>query len=242
MSQVLGQHSHCSGPFEPVLQEKPLMPKRPTPQTASVAHALTGAKLNAPAAERNVDALCQLLAQVAPPSGTALELASGTGQHIVRFAAQFPQLAWQPTEIDASRLASINAYADETGLKNLRAAAALDACSSNWSGSFSGQSLILLTNLLHLISAREAQTLIAQSARALAPGGTFIIYGPFMRSGELTSDGDRAFHHSLSEQDSKIGYKDDVDTFDFARKAGLELRRVVEMPANNLALVLFRPS
>ena len=218
------------------------MPKRPTLQSASVAHVLTGAKLNAPSAVRNVDALCQLLAQVAPPSGKALELASGTGQHIVRFAAQFRQLDWQPTEIDASRLASINAYAGEAGLENLRTAVALDACSSNWSDSFRGLSLILLTNLLHLISAKEAQTLIAQSARALAPGGTFIIYGPFMRSGELTSDGDRAFHHSLSEQDAEIGYKDDVDTIDFAREAGLEVQRVVEMPANNLALVLFRPS
>ena len=88
MSLVLGQHSPCASPYEPVLQENPLMPKRPTLQSASVAHVLSGAKLNAPSAARNVDALCQLLAQVAPPSGNALELASGTGQHIVRFAGQ----------------------------------------------------------------------------------------------------------------------------------------------------------
>lgn len=214
------------------------MPKRVVPGSASVAHALSGVKLDAPAAARNVDALCNLLADFAPPSGTALELASGTGQHIVRFAKRFPDLIWQPSDVDVSRLASIDAYVAEADLGNLRAAITLDACSSNWSAEVQKQSLILLSNLLHLISTGEARWLISQAARALVPAGTLIIYGPFMRSGQLTSDGDRAFHRTLSQHDPDIGYKDDVAIIDAAEKAGLRLRRAVEMPANNLALVL----
>ena len=62
----------------------------------------------------------------------------------------------------------------------------------------SGQDLIVLVNLLHLISEGEARTLIREAATALAPGGRFLVYGPFMRAGELISEGDRAFHASLT--------------------------------------------
>ena len=62
-----------------------------------------------------------------------------------------------------------------------------------------------------------------------------------MRAGELTSEGDRAFHASLTAQDGEIGYKDDREIIAMMQAAGLDLVRVVEMPANNLALVARRP-
>ena len=58
------------------------MPIRSVPGTASVATP-EGGKLYAPAAARNVQAISDLLAQLAPVQGQALEIASGTGQHIV---------------------------------------------------------------------------------------------------------------------------------------------------------------
>ena len=69
-----------------------------------------------------------------------------------------------------------------------------------------------------------------------------MIYGPFMRGGELTSDGDTAFHARLTAWDGEIGYKDDFDTLDMMQGAGLEIVMVVEMPANNLALVAGKPA
>lgn len=214
------------------------MPKRPTPSSANVAHPSSGAKLVAPAAARNVETLCDLLAEFAPLRGNALELASGTGQHIVRFASRLPDLNWQPSEVDSSRQASIDAYVTDAALSNLRAPIRLNACSSHWSDEVPSQSLILLTNLLHLISTDEAEQLISQAAHALAPQGTFIIYGPFKRGGKLTSDGDRAFHRNLSQHDPDIGYKNDAAIINVAEKAGLGLKRAVELPANNLALIL----
>lgn len=185
--------------------------------------------------------MCDLLERVAPARGAALEIASGTGQHIVAFAARLPALTWQPSEPDATRRASIDAYVAEAGLANLLSACHLDAATRGWGTAFHGQSLIVLLNLLHLISTGEARILIDEAAQALAPGGRFVVYGPFMRAGVLTSEGDKRFHSSLATHDPDIGYKDDAAVLAMAQDAGLTVAEIFEMPANNLAIVLEKP-
>ena len=217
------------------------MPLRVIPSTAGYVEPDADGKLFAPAAERNAAAIVALLARVAPPSGDALELASGTGQHITALAAALPGLSWQPTEIDAARRTSIDAFVADSGLGNVAPAIPLDATAPGWGTAHGGKSLILLVNLLHLISVAEANLLIAEAAAALAPGGFFTAYGPFMRAGKLTSDGDRDFDATIRAQDPEAGYKDDADVIDWLQAAGLTLREAVEMPANNLALVAQRP-
>ena len=95
------------------------------PPTASVANSLEGAKLHAPAAQRNTDVLSALVKTHAPARGEALEIASGTGQHVIAFAQTMPDLVWQPSDVDAARIASINAYAAEAGLALAERASAL---------------------------------------------------------------------------------------------------------------------
>ena len=88
----------------------------------------------------------------------------------------------------------------------------------------------------------SGKTTIGQSVIGLlAPGGRIVIYGPFMRGGDLTSDGDIAFHASLQSENPAIGYKDDFDIMDLLQQAGLDMAQVVEMPANNLALIAEKP-
>lgn len=217
------------------------MPFRSVPGMASVATEAQG-RLSAPAAERNRTDICAVIEQVAPEQGRALELASGTGQHVTLFADQMPGLAWQPTEIDPARRASIDLHVADAGLINVSPALALDATTPGWESAHPGQDLIILINLLHLISDAEAETLIRGAARALNPGGVFLIYGPFQRGGELTSEGDQRFHASLRAHDPEIGYKDDFDMMDLLQQAGLEMEQVLEMPANNLALVAKKPT
>lgn len=212
------------------------------PDTASVAHPSDDGRMFAPSAARNAADIAALVAQHAPASGHALEIASGTGEHAVIFARAMPDLDWQPTDIDPARRASVDAHAGVAGLANLRAAIDLDATASGWGAAHAGQDLIVLVNLLHLISEAEARTLIAEVAQALAPGGLFILYGPFLRDGETTSDGDRTFHASLRAQDPEIGYKDDWDVIDWIHANWLDLVQVVEMPANNMAFVARRPA
>ena len=212
------------------------MTGRRLPSTASVAQAQEGDKLHAPAAARNAQAIIDLLSRVAPPSGTALELASGTGQHVVQFAQALPQLIWQPTEVASDRLKSIAAYRAETGLGTILPPLRLNATEQGW-GVAHAADLIVLINLSHLVSEAEVKTLFKEAARALRPGGQFVLYGPFMRNGQLISDGDRSFHESLTASDPDIGYKNDVDVADWMADAGLSLAETVEMPANNLALI-----
>ena len=138
-------------------------------------------------------------------------------------------------------LSSVRNYVAEAGLANVRPAIDLDATASGWGAAQDGQNLIFLSNLLHLISNIEAWTLIDEAAAALAPGGRFIVYGPFMRGGELTSDGDASFHEGLQARDPEVGYKDDFDVIDRMQAAGLELVAAIEMPANNLALIAQAP-
>ncbi len=82
--------------------------------------------LTAPAAERNKDPILAVLRRVLPDTGLVLEIASGTGQHIVHFAAALPRLAWQPSDPDPEIRASIAAWITETGLPNVRQPLAID--------------------------------------------------------------------------------------------------------------------
>jgi len=212
------------------------------PDTASVAHPSDDGRMFAPSASRNAADISTLVADHAPKSGCALEIASGTGEHAVVFANAMPGLVWQPTDVDATRRSSVDAHAAVAGLDNLRPAIALDATAPGWGAAHAGQDLIVLVNLLHLISEAEARTLIAEVAQALAPGGVFVLYGPFLRDGETTSEGDRTFHASLRAQDPEIGYKDDWDVIEWIQANWLDLVQVVEMPANNMAFVARRPA
>lgn len=219
------------------------MPRRLNlPDSASVATPDTHGKLFAPSAARNADAIATLVTSLAPKSGSALELASGTGQHVVTLGRALPEITWQPSEVDPERRASITSYVQAADLANLRAPIALDATCPGWGLRHAGQDIILCVNLLHLVSHSEARCLIQEAASALAPGGVLIIYGPFMRDGILTSDGDQLFHQSLREQDPEIGYKSDIEVIGWGETAGLTSRAVQETPANNLAIIWHKPA
>lgn len=210
------------------------------PDSASVATPSEDGRMFAPSAARNVLDIATLVASHAPETGRALELASGTGEHVVIFAHRMPGLDWQPSDIDAARRASVDAHAAVAHLPNLHPAIALDATAAGWGDEHGGQDLVVLVNLLHLISAGEAKTLIAEASKALHPGGLLVLYGPFLRDGKTTSEGDTSFHASLIAQDPAIGYKDDWGVIDWIHASHLELVQVVEMPANNMAFVARR--
>ena len=73
------------------------------------------ARRHAPATERNRDAIAAVLKQELPEQGLVLEVASGTGEHIVHFAGLFPALEWQPSDPDPVARESIAAWAVAEG-------------------------------------------------------------------------------------------------------------------------------
>ena len=221
-------------------EDKTVTSRRPTPPcNASFAESGPDGRMHAPSAARNVEAILKVLAQLAPPSGTALEIASGTGQHIATFAAVLPALTWQPSDIDADRLASIAAWT--ASLPNVRAPIRLDATEPGWSDPLDAPDLIYLSNLLHLIALDAARTAVTEACRLLAPGGRMLIYGPFRRGADFASDGDRNFHASLTAQDPEIGYKSFETVQAWQLAAGLLDLGATEMPANNLILSARKP-
>jgi hypothetical protein len=218
------------------------MSARALPPSASIAAPITGEKLHAPSADRNCADICALIQTLVPNHGTALEIASGTGQHVTAFAAAMPHIHWHPTDVDQTRLASISAYIIEAKLTNIAMPVLMDATVAGWNTSVPRVDLISLVNLLHLISADECRTLITEAARALTENGALMLYGPFKRNGVLTSDGDAGFDADLRAADPNIGYKDDLDIAQQLRDAGLTNIETVEMPANNLAFIARKPS
>lgn len=215
-------------------------PPRKLPKTASIAIPQDGAKLHAPSAARNIEPILRAITPFVPQSGRALEIASGTGEHIARYAAAFQSLQWQSADIEPARLASIDAWG--AGLPNLLPAKHLDASQLGWAGNWPPQDLILFSNLLHLISEAEATTVLTEAAQALAMGGVFLIYGPFMRGANFASAGDQHFHESLQAQDADIGYKSVQWVQSTLRDAGLHPEPPIDMPANNLMLIAKSPS
>lgn len=105
-------------------------------------------KRHAPATLRNRDAIAAVLADWLPAAGAVLEVASGSGEHIVYFAAAFPHLEWQPSDPDPAGLISIAAYRDEAGLANIAPPLALDASASEWP--VDRADAILCINMVHI--------------------------------------------------------------------------------------------
>ncbi len=201
-----------------------------------------------PAADRNKHAILDGLRQLLPTSGRALEVASGTGQHVAWFAAQLPQWQWQPTDAEAAGFAGIAAHC--AGLANVRPALLLDLLQSPWlptpqpspenpANDFFGAPLDLIycANMLHIAPWACCAALMQGSAQRLAPGGRLVTYGPYLQNGVPTAAGNLAFDASLRQRNSAWGVRALEDVVHEAQRAGLQLQALHSMPANNLLLV-----
>ncbi len=194
---------------------------------------------HAPSVLRNLGPILDVLRAMAPATGKLLEIASGSGQHAAAGAKALPGLIWQPTDANPDNLISIDAWRAHDPQPNLCAGVVLDAARPGWSSDWFGQDIVLIINLLHLIPAEMAATILAEAARTLTATGRLMVYGPFLRDGLTTSDGDAAFDASLRAQDATIGYKDLGQVLGWMGQSGLTAE-VIPMPANNLMIIAGR--
>lgn len=193
-------------------------------------------RLMSHAASRNLGPIQQQLDPNLPHSGRALEIASGTGEHIAAHARRFPALTWTASDVSEDRLRSIDAWRQHSNLSNLTPPLHLNACNRGWARDHAPWDVILIVNLLHLISEIDMAQLIDEIAQATAPNGLVAIYGPFLRDGKTTSPGDAAFHRAIQQDDPDKGYKD-IKTLMGVFEI-LQFRvELHEMPANNLFLL-----
>ena len=200
----------------------------------------TDAKRVAPAAERNKDAILAVLHEVLPQEALqVLEVAAGTGQHAVHFAAGLPRATWWPCELEPDNLASIEAYRLKAGLANLMTAQHLDVTAPGWSASIEPLQVdfILCCNMIHIAPWQACLGLVEGAGAKLKPGGALMLYGPFRRAGVETAPSNEAFDASLKARNPAWGVRRLEDVAEAARPHGLELRQVIEMPANNVSVV-----
>jgi hypothetical protein len=199
---------------------------------------------SSPAAERNKQPILELLQQVLPARGAALEIASGTGQHVAWFGAALPGWTWQPSDADPQALPAIEAWSADAGLANVRAPVLLDVTAAQWSSA--GQAFsepfdaVYCANMLHISSWASCAALMRGAARHLAAQGVLVTYGPYFEDGVAASPGNLAFDASLRERNPQWGIRRIEDVADQARQVGLRLQARHEMPANNLLLVFGR--
>lgn len=194
----------------------------------------------APAAERNAGPILAVLRDVVPETGRALEVASGTGQHVAAFAPAFPGIRWQPSDPDADARASIAAWIEDAGLNNVEAPIALDVLRPHWHTAVAdGLDIVVCINLLHIAPREACVGLMAGAGRLLRAGGYLYLYGPYRRDGRHTAPSNAEFDRSLRARNPAWGVRDVEDVERTAAEHGFVLARLVEMPANNLSL-LFR--
>ncbi|MEJ8839479.1 DUF938 domain-containing protein [Ramlibacter sp. AN1133] len=195
---------------------------------------------HSPAADRNKDAILAVLRAILPGQGSALEIASGTGQHVACFAAALPGWTWQPTEADARLLPVIAARVAEAGLANVRPAVPLDVMAPQWALESAPLpqrfDAIFCANLLHISPWPTCAALMEGAARHLAPSGVLVTYGPYLEDDVPTAPSNEAFDASLRARDAAWGIRRLEDVRAQAQRAGLVLRGRHAMPANNLLL------
>ena len=194
--------------------------------------------LLAPTVARNRDPILGVLREALPDAGTVLEIASGTGEHAVHFAAALPHLVWQPTDPDAQARASIAARAAAAGLANLLPVLELDASAPVWP--VIRADAVVSINMIHIAPWRAAQGLLTGAARVLAAGTPLYLYGPYRQHGQHTAPSNAAFDESLKARNPEWGVRDLDAVVALAGEHGLTLERKVPMPANNLSVIFRR--
>jgi SAM-dependent methyltransferase len=193
--------------------------------------------LNAPPAERNKEPILAVLRRVLPKSGLVLEIASGTGRHIVHFARELPRLEWQPSDPDAEMHNSIKAWIVRMGVHNVRDPLSLEVGSGAWPAKADA---VLCINMIHIAPWAATLGLVSGASRLLPKEGLLYLYGPYRRYGHHTSASNEAFDRDLRLRNPEWGVRDLELVADVAASNGLVLEDVVEMPANNLSVIFRR--
>jgi SAM-dependent methyltransferase len=201
-------------------------------------HTMTDRRLEYPATLRNRDAILDVLRGVLPAAGLVLEIASGSGEHVLHFAQAFPDLIFQPSDPEDAALHSIAAWTQDTGAANVLPPVMLDTASAYWP--VATADAILCINMIHIAPWRATEGLMRGARRLLRDGAPLYLYGPYRRTGVVTAPSNEAFDRSLTSRNPEWGLRDLETVAALARAEGFSAPEIIEMPANNLSVVFRR--
>lgn len=195
-------------------------------------------RLSAPAAERNRGPILDVLRRELPSSGVVLEIASGTGTHVVFFARGLPDLQFQPTDPSEESIASIAAWSRDEPSPNLLPPRRLDVLDDDW-GILRADAIVCI-NMIHIAPWQATTALFRGAARVLAPPAPLVLYGPFKFSGAFLADSNALFDTSLRGRNEAWGVRDLDDVTRVAEEHGFLRKSIVDMPAQNHVVVFQR--
>ena len=203
---------------------------------------INDARLDYPATGRNKEVILDVLKDVLPNSGTVLEVASGSGQHVSYFAQNMPHLKWQPSDPDATSRASIDAWRhDHKVTKSVEPAIDIDALVDIWSlAQIKDMSAIISINMVHIAPWMAYLGLLRNASRVLSPGGVLYLYGPFKVGGVHIAQSNADFDLSLQEKNAEWGVRNLDDVAEEALKQNFQLMKTVRMPANNFSVIFHK--
>jgi len=195
------------------------------------------------ATQRNREPILQVLLDVLPPTGTILEIASGTGEHATYFAPRLKPRKWIPSDTDASLRESIAAWIKYSSSDNLYQPLDIDASQPVWKVEkevLSGISDIVAMvniNMIHISPWSACLGLMAAAGRILSSGGILYLYGPYKQGGKHTALSNADFDQYLQEQNPEWGVRNLEDLIETASNHNLSFEKTYQMPANNLSVI-----
>jgi SAM-dependent methyltransferase len=185
--------------------------------------------------ERNKEYILPVLKEVLPNSGTVLEVGSGTGQHAAYFAAGLPHLVWQPTEL-VENFPSIQAWAAEAGLPNLRAPLELDLLAGAECWPVTSAAAIVCINTVHIVAWQGVVNLFTGAGRVLSPGAAIFVYGAYRYAARPLEPSNEQFDQWLKARDPVSGVRDFEAVNALAQQHGLAPAGDRAMPGNNRSI------
>ena len=190
------------------------------------------------APERNKAPILAVLERALPATGHVLEVASGTGQHIVHFAQALPEISWLPSDPEPDHRGSIQTRTAAAGLTNVAPPLALDVRKRPWP--VQAADAIVCINMIHIAPWEATLALLSEAGRLLPANGVLYLYGPYRRDGRDTAPSNADFDADLRRRNPEWGVRNLEDVQREAADAGLKLQEVVAMPANNLSVIFRR--
>jgi len=194
-----------------------------------------------PSIARNRDVVRDTFLAHMPHRGRILEVASGTGEHGVHILKSAPELTWIHSDVDFEARLSQAAWQRACADLDLEGPMHLDMTDAHWPARVKGEIAgIFCTNMIHIAPFAATRGLFRGAGERLVPGQRLFLYGPFSRNGEM-AESNRSFDASLKSRDPDWGVRDlETEILSIASGAGLALKAVIEMPANNLSVIFER--
>jgi Protein of unknown function (DUF938) len=210
-------------------------PRKRGQSQVECARKMTDHRQYAPATIRNRDFILDVLRDVLPTTGVILEIASGSGEHVVHFARNLPSVVFQPSDPEPQALLSVAAWVEDAQVTNVRTPIVLDVSQSPWP--IASADGIICINMVHISPWDATIGLITGAGATLPQGSPLYLYGPYRRKGVATAPSNQAFDRNLRDRNPTWGLRELEAVAAIAQSVGFSVPMVTEMPANNLSVV-----